>query len=99
MKSRFTLVIAILWQVAVLACGAQDAPPAQATVAPRLSTGTVTGTVYCADSDLPARLAVVNLVQTVQYEYAVEDTATTDLDGRFAFRASGRGPRSGRTKG
>ena len=68
-----------------LACGARETPAAQAQATPKLSTGTITGTVYCADTDLPARLAVVNLVQTAEYGYAVGDTATTDLDGRFVF--------------
>ncbi|MGB8031629.1 MAG: carboxypeptidase-like regulatory domain-containing protein [Terracidiphilus sp.] len=85
MRSVSALAIAMLGLAAALACGAQDAPPVRAQAAPRLSTGTVTGTVYCADTDLPARLVVVNLIQTAGYGYAVADTATTDLDGRFAF--------------
>lgn len=80
-----TLAIAIFWSAATLVCSAQDAPPPQATVAPTISTGTITGTVYCADTDLPARLAAVDLVQTAKYGYAMQDTSTTDLDGRFAF--------------
>ena len=83
--NRSTLAIAIFCLAAALTCGAQDAPPPQATVAPTITTGTITGTVYCADTDLPARLAAVDLIQTAKYGYAMQDTATTDLDGRFAF--------------
>jgi hypothetical protein len=83
--NRSALAIAIFWQAAALACGAQNPPPPQAATAPSIATGTITGTVYCADTDLPARLAVVNLIQTAANGYAVGDTTTTDLDGRFAF--------------
>lgn len=81
MKIRFAFAMIL---GAALACAAQDAPP-QAATAPGISTGTIGGTVYCADTDLPARLAAVDLVQTAKYGYAMEDTTTTDLDGRFAF--------------
>ncbi len=70
---------------AALACVAQDAPPPQAAAPPRISTGTITGAAYCADTDLPARIAAVDLIETAKYGYAMEDTATTDLDGRFVF--------------
>lgn len=83
--SRSALALAILSVAAALACAAQQAPPPQATVAPTLSTGTIAGNVYCADTDLPARLATVDLIESAQNAYAVADTSTTDLDGRFAF--------------
>ncbi len=88
MRSRFA--IAVVFVTATLACVAQEAPPPEAASAPApaaqgSSTGRITGTVYCADTDLPARLAVVDLVGTAENGYAVADTATTDLDGRFAF--------------
>jgi hypothetical protein len=83
--NRLTPAIVIFAFAAALASSGQNVPQAQAPSAPRPSTGTITGTVYCADTDLPARLAVVNLIQSAQSGYAVGDTATTDLDGRFAF--------------
>ncbi len=83
--NRATLAIAILLLASPPASRAQDAPPPQAAAAPRLSTGAITGTIYCADTDLPARLAVVHLIQGSQSGYAIADTTTTDLDGRFVF--------------
>ncbi len=85
MRSARTLALAIAWNTLALACAAQNAPPAPAQAAPISSSGTITGTVYCADTDLPARLAVVYLVDGAEHGYAVGDTTMTDLDGRFVF--------------
>ena len=56
---------------------------------PKGPTGSVAGTVYCADTNLPARLATVFLDAYKQDEAdnALSGTvqATTDLDGRFIF--------------
>jgi len=56
---------------------------------PKGPTGAVAGTVYCADTNLPARLATVFLDAYTQGESdnAIASTAqaTTDLDGRFVF--------------
>ena len=98
MKSRSSLAIALLWLAVAHTSAAQDAPPPEATSAPRQSTstsgsdtsgtgtsGTITGTVYCADTDLPARLATINLIESAENDFAQEDTTTSDLNGRFTF--------------
>jgi hypothetical protein len=88
----------LLWLAVAHTSAAQDAPPPEATAAPRQSTstsgsdtsgtgtsGTITGTVYCADTDLPARLATINLIESAENDFAQEDTTTSDLNGRFTF--------------
>jgi len=62
--------------------GAAQASSPQTTKTP---TGTLTGTVYCADTNLAARLATINLVQSSDYNFVVGDTTTSDLEGRFVF--------------
>jgi len=92
-KSRPCLAIALLWLAVAHTSVAQDAPPPEATAAPRQSAstsgsgmgGTITGTVYCADTDLPARLATINLIESAENGFAQEDTTTSDLNGRFTF--------------
>src|SRR5580704_1818854 len=95
MKSRAALAIALLGLAAAHTSGAQEAPPPEATAAPSqsagtsgggaTSSGTITGTVYCADTDLPARLATINLIESAENGLAQEDTTTSDLNGRFTF--------------
>jgi hypothetical protein len=65
----------------------QQGGAAQASSPPvaKVQTGTLGGYVYCADTNLPARLATINLVQTAEYGFAVGDTTTSDLEGRFVF--------------
>jgi hypothetical protein len=95
MKSRSALAIALLGLAAAHTSGAQEAPPPEATAAPSqsagtsgggaTSSGTITGTVYCADTDLPARLATINLIGSAENGFAISDTTTSDLNGRFTF--------------
>ena len=100
MKGRSALAIALLCMAAAHTGGAQEAPPAEATAAPSQATdlggggtsgsgaisgGTITGTVYCADTDLPARLATINLIESAENGFAISDTTTSDLNGRFTF--------------
>ena len=87
----------VLGSLAVrLASAGQDVPPPEAMQqggaaqasspgTPNLQTGTLTGTVYCADTNLPARLATINLVQGSEFGITVADTTTSDLEGRFAL--------------
>lgn len=71
--------------VALLACGVAEAFPQTPSV--KVGMGTVSGTVYCTDTNLPARAAEVELDP---WPSASVDRATgtaragfTDLDGRF----------------
>jgi hypothetical protein len=56
---------------------------------PKGPTGAIAGTVYCADTNLPARLATVFLDADAMDDpdgtHSASTQATTDLDGRFVF--------------
>ena len=47
--------------------------------------GSVTGTVYCSDTNLPARLAEVVLIPASGESAEARLTAATDLEGRFSI--------------
>jgi hypothetical protein len=72
---------------AASACAAQAVSPILQTLGekPKTIKGVVTGTVYCADTNLPARVAQILLVPTAQEELGPPNIATTDLDGRFTL--------------
>jgi len=48
-------------------------------------TGTLRGTVYCADTNMPARLAEIYLLQFSQNSFGQRSVTVSDLDGRFAL--------------
>jgi hypothetical protein len=81
--------------LAGILCVAQDAPrspetsehPAAKPKKGKAPTGTLTGTVYCADTNLPARRAQIYVLQYSQSEFSQRSEATTDLEGRFAVNA------------
>jgi hypothetical protein len=96
MRALLKLSVALGSLTVGLASAGQEAPPPEAThqggmaqvnspATPNLQTGTLTGTVYCADTNLPARLATINLIQSSEYGFAMEETVTSDLEGRFAL--------------
>ncbi len=79
-----------------LACAAQDTPqqaPEQQNSIPdtgkaakqKTPTGTLTGTVYCADTNLAARLAAIYLVQISDHSSGTRSAGISDLDGRYAI--------------
>jgi hypothetical protein len=70
---------------AAAACGAQAISYSPRALAEKAKTpkGVVNGTVYCADTNLPARVAQIMLVSTEQHDFGPQNMATTDLDGRF----------------
>lgn len=78
---------------ALCAAIAPIASPAQGSVTleapsrnPKGPTGIVTGTVYCADTNAPARLAQVTLIAQSGYKIASpQNVGTVDLDGHFAI--------------
>ena len=93
MKAFFSrLAIASLFAIGVMPCGlvciAQTAPPeAQAKEAKaKRGTGIVTGTIYCADTNLPARTAQILLIPTSGENRGINGIKSTDLNGRFALR-------------
>jgi hypothetical protein len=110
MKGRSALAIALLCMAAAHTGGAQEAPPAEATAAPSQATdlggggtsgsgaisgGTITGTVYCADTDLPARLATINLIESAENGFAISDTTRPEWSIYVQPRAGGQLLRSG----
>ena len=64
--------------------GVSGTVAAQASPAPKASTGAVTGTVYCADNKRPARVAGVVLIPE-SMDLAGQKSAATDLDGKFVI--------------
>lgn len=64
---------------ASLACEAQDV---RRTVTPF---GSLSGSVYCADTNQPARLASIYLIRISDAGIGSESRGQTDLDGRFAL--------------
>jgi hypothetical protein len=63
-----------------LACAAQK--PAQTAKQPA---GILSGSVYCSDTNLPARLATVYLLEITESSFSTRGSLQTDLDGRFTF--------------
>jgi hypothetical protein len=81
-------ILAIAVLPCALDCASQTAPPeTQAKDAKaKTPTGIVTGTIYCADTNLPARLAQVFLIPTSDGNPVINGMTATDLNGRFALR-------------
>jgi hypothetical protein len=81
MKRRSAVAIAAL--AAALACGAQQMPSAARAEKSKPATGSITGTVFCGDTNLPARLAEIYLVQVGPGSHGSAGHGSTDLEGRF----------------
>jgi hypothetical protein len=64
---------------------ADGMPQPHGPVRPKAPKGTLTGTVYCADTNLPARLAAIYLVQISESSFSTNSAAISDLEGRFAL--------------
>jgi hypothetical protein len=60
-----------------------EMPPKEGKAKP--PTGIVSGTVYCADTNLPARNGEIILVPTSGENRGIPRTTATDLNGRFAL--------------
>ena len=96
MTLRLAFHFAVIWFVGLLACSAQDASVdnnSHATA--KTPWGTVNGRVYCADTNLPARLAQVSLdaysTDTSGHVLHTGKVAITDLDGRFSIAGVSEG--------
>ncbi len=79
--ARFAIALTAL--AAALASDAQQMPPAARPTRTRPATGSITGTVFCADTNLPARLAQIYLVQVGPESHGSGGYGSTDLEGRF----------------
>jgi hypothetical protein len=81
------LSVAAVSFTADAACAAQavSSSPQAPEEKAKTPKGVVTGTVYCADTNLPARVAQIMLVPTAQQNFSPQNIATTDLDGRFSL--------------
>jgi hypothetical protein len=89
MLSRFLQVVALAFLAGALACTGQDAPQQTPEMQPpakrKAPTGILTGTVYCADTNLPARLTAIYLVQISENSFGTRSAGISDLEGRFAI--------------
>lgn len=77
----------LAWGTVSIAQDAQSpaAPPSPATHArSKIARGSLSGIVYCADSNMPARLASIILVQISDNSFGSQGYGTSDLEGRFA---------------
>ncbi|MGA2249628.1 hypothetical protein [Terracidiphilus sp.] len=72
----------VLFAVAYTASGSSQQQHATKSQPPR---GAVTGTIYCGDSNAPARLAQLSLLPANRQQGDQVFMAQSDLDGRFAI--------------
>ena len=88
MKALDAALLAVVVLPFAPVCIAQTpTPEPQAKVAKaKPPTGTVHGTVYCADTNLPARHAQIFLLQSAGENQAMPNVTATDLNGRFALK-------------
>jgi hypothetical protein len=84
-KRLHVLCFALACSAAVPPFAAQDAqqPTESKTKSPQ---GTVIGSVYCADTNQPARIAQVTLISASEQSSGHLQAAVTDLEGHFAIR-------------
>ena len=81
MRMQFGFSLAVVFLAAGLACAGQDGPAR--TPPQKIPAGKLSGTVYCADSNLPARGATIYLFQITEAGFGSRSGPQTDLDGRF----------------
>ena len=82
------LAVAVALLAAAVLCSAQDsqlAPSHPNKTNAEEPRGSVTGTVYCSDTNMPARMARIFLVPASDKMEGHRQFATTDLEGRFAI--------------
>src|ERR1019366_10829682 len=88
MGRLLTLGLALAWMATGVVRAAQ-APLQSVLQQPQTKTqgprGTVTGTVYCADANLPARVAQVSVIPIAGGSSGDGRPASTDLEGRFTI--------------
>lgn len=84
MRARFGFSIVVASLGAALACAGQDGQ--QRTPLQRTATGLLSGSVYCADTNLPARMASITLIHISNGGFGTQGYGQTDLEGRFALR-------------
>ncbi len=84
-QSAFRLGIVAAFLAAGMKCGGQDAPQQAKPEPPATPTGSLSGTVYCGDTNQPARLAQVYLFHISDTESGSQNNGQTDLEGRFSF--------------
>jgi hypothetical protein len=98
MAARLAEVAVLMLVACALCCAGQEQQKPEAPVADstaqvkqpakqKAPTGMLTGTVYCADTNLPARRAQIYLLQYSQTSFSQSGRLPTDLDGRFAMKA------------
>jgi hypothetical protein len=81
---RRSLAICIF--IGRLVCAGQDGQKQTEQKAGANQAGTLSGIVYCADTNMPARLAEVNLVHYSESSYKSRMFGKTDLEGRFILK-------------
>lgn len=97
MATRLALAIALVlaaWAVCSTGQEQQKPEAPQSDSSPqvkqptkqKIPTGTLTGTVYCADTNLPARNAQILLVNTSGNAFDYQGFVMSDLEGRFATK-------------
>jgi hypothetical protein len=87
MKALLALVLAFAVLPFSQDCAGQEpsAEPQPKEAKAKPPTGIVTGTAYCADTNLPARLARIGLVPVSGDDFRNLQFTATDLNGRFAL--------------
>jgi hypothetical protein len=85
-RAAIGIGLAVVVLTAGLVCPAQEVPRLQPREEAQKPAGSIFGTVYCADTNAPARLAEIFLVQYSEKNFWSWGAGTTDLDGRFAAK-------------
>ena len=105
--AQFARVVLLTAAACAMNCTAQEVQqtvPAQNETSPpdaipqpirpvrtKVPTGSLSGTVYCADTNLPARGAQILLVNTSDNSSGFQSAGTSDLEGRFAIKSVRQG--------
>src|SRR5579862_2537367 len=71
--------------VVALACAGQNAPQHAGSGSIAQPTGSLSGTVYCADTNQAARLAEIYLFHISGKAFGSQSRGQTDLEGRFSL--------------
>jgi hypothetical protein len=85
-RAKIWIGMAVALLTSALVCPAQEVATPQLKVDAQKPTGSISGTVYCADTNAPARLAQVFLVRYSDKNFSSQNASPTDLDGRFAAK-------------
>src|ERR1700744_963804 len=94
MRKLLTSGVALGLLAGILCAGQEAQQPSHSTEQQeghrkrtKAPTGSLTGTVYCTDTNLPARRAQISLLQYEPTSFSRRGAGVTDLNGQFTTRS------------